>query len=52
MGNASTMNITGGKTKSFARGDHGADQPTQTDKPVGPFPKSMPASPTKKDGGV
>ena len=51
-GNPGSVSITGGQTKSFGRGDHAADQVSATDKPIGPFPKSMPASPTKKDGGV
>jgi hypothetical protein len=47
-----SIKLDQGKVKSFARGDHAADQPTQTDRPVGPTPKSSPASPTKKDGGI
>jgi hypothetical protein len=46
------MNLSGGKVKGFDNGAHSADQPTQSDKPLGPFPKSSTASPTKKDGGA
>jgi hypothetical protein len=49
---ADSIKLTQGKVKGFSNSDHGADQPTQSDKPTGPFPKSSPASPTKKDGGI
>jgi hypothetical protein len=47
-----SMKLDQGKTGSHSRGDHSADQPTQSDKPVGPSPKSSAASTAKKDGGV
>ena len=37
--------LDGGKTGGFDNGAHSADQPTQSDKPLGPFPKSTSASP-------
>jgi hypothetical protein len=46
------MNLNQGKVKGFAQGAHSADQPTQSDKPVGPFPNSPTADPVKKDGGA
>jgi hypothetical protein len=47
-----SIKLEEGKVKSHPRGNHAADQPTQTDKPPGPFVKSSAASPMKKDGGV
>ena len=52
MGQNNSTNLTMDKKSSFGRGDHAADQVSQTDKPVGPFPKSSAASPTAKDGKV
>lgn len=46
------MNLTGSKVKGFAQGAHSADQPTQSDKPIGPEPNSTTADPVKKDGGA
>jgi hypothetical protein len=46
------MSLTKDKVASFPLAGHAADQPTQGNKPPGPQPKSMPASMTKKDGGV
>lgn len=47
-----SIKLDGGKVSSHPRGSNMADQATQTDKPVGPEPKSSAASPAKKDGGV
>ncbi len=52
MGQNNSTSVTMDQKSSHARGDHAADQPTATDKPVGPFPKSSAASPTAKDGKV
>jgi len=45
-------NLTEGKVKGFGNGDESADQVSQSDKPIGPFPKSSKASLTAKDGGA
>jgi len=51
-GQNNSTSTTMDQKSSHARGDHSADQVSQTDKPIGPFPKSSSASVTKKDGGV
>jgi len=38
------MKLTEGKVSGFAQGAHSADQPSQSDKPTGPEPKSTTAS--------
>ncbi len=41
------LNLNAGKTKTQGNAAHAGDQETQSDKPVGPEPKSMATNPQK-----
>lgn len=51
-GQNNSTGVTAGKTATPGDAANAADQPTQTDRPLGPEPKSSAADPMKKDGGA